>query len=191
MSTVRNVTGRPRPVQPESRLRVSGEGQAASLLVRHAHLAGAFKRALHTTIHHSEWAVRAIAEHAGLAYSFLSNCALESTKDQLPSPRLAPVLDACTDLTLVRFLAELQHADVLPRPRGAAIGDEGRRQASADAVREFAEFMAAGATADAADVLAPEVFTRMEREGLEAIEAIRAHLAHHRARVRRPLWEGK
>lgn len=182
---------RPRAVQPESRFRLSGEGDAATqALVHAAHLAASQKRALNVTVHQSTPSPKQIAEASGISYKFLCNAALTSTHDQLPFARLPLVLEASDDLTLLRFLADLQHADVLSRPRGAAIGDEARRQASADAVREFAEFMAAGATADAAEVLAPEVFARMEREGVDAIDAIRAHLAHHRARVQRPLLEG-
>lgn len=183
-----NVPVRPRAVQPESRLRVSGPVDAVTRALAHAaHLAASQKRALHATIHESTAPAKAIAESAGLSYSFLANAALTSTTDQLPFPRLPLVLEASDDLTLLRFLAQLQGCDVFRLPRAGASADARR---AAVTMREVAEFLEAGAQASEDDVVTPDEFARVEREGLEAVRAILEHIAHYRVRVRRPLLEG-
>lgn len=182
-----NVPVRPRPVQAESRLRVSSEGPAAAAaLVEAARLATEQKAALHVSIHKSRQSTSAIAAAADINYSFLCNAANRSLKEQLPFARLPLVLRACDDLTLLRFYAQLQGATVIRLPQTPA-GD--LHQASAT-MREFVEFMDAGAAAiENADV-SPEEFARIEREGMEAVRAILALIAHYGARVARPLLEG-
>jgi hypothetical protein len=177
---------RPR-VQPESRFRVSREtDKATEALVHASHLAASQKRALHATIHEATQAARAIAENAGIGYQFLCATANPSLRDQLPFMRLPLVLESSDNLTYVRFLADLQHAAVVPLPHRGADADV--RQASAT-MREFAEFLEAGAAASDDDVVTPEEFARVEREGQEAVEAILGMVAHYRARVRRPLLQ--
>ena len=182
------VPARGYPVQPEFRLRHSGEGNVATTaLVRAAQLATQLQKALHVTIHQSTASTRAIAEAAGISYSFLCNAANADVKEQLPFPRLPLVLAACDDLTVLRFLAALQGADVVRLPPAGATDDV--RQASAT-MREFAEFMDAGAAALENDQVSPAEFADIEREGLEAVRAIVALIAHYRGRVERPLLEG-
>ena len=183
MNTKRNVPVRPLVVQPESRFRLSGEA-----LIRAAHLAGALKRALNATIHNSTSSTEQIAEASGVEYKSLCNAALTSCRDELPFWRLPLVLEASDDLTLVRFLADLQRADVLARPRLRGADDDVQRFAAA--LREFSEFVAAAAGAVAGDQVDPERFARIEREGLEAIDVIRQLLEYYRTRVARPLLEG-
>lgn len=179
--------GRQSSVQAESRLRVSGEGDVVTAaLVRAARRAAELQKALHVTIHDSTASTRAIADAAGISYQFLCNAANDSLREQLPFLRLPLVLEACDDLTLLRFLAALQGADVIRLPAAAA-GDV--RQASAT-MREFAEFMDAGAAALENNHVSPEEFADIEREGLEAVRAIFALIAHYRGRVDRPLLEG-
>lgn len=170
-------------VQAESRLRVSSEG-AEMALVHAAHLAASQKRALHTTIHESTQSTAKIAADAGISYPFLCNAANVSLREQLPFMRLPLVLESCDDLTLVRFLADRQNAAVVRLPKVGAAGDVKRASAT---MREFAEFMDAGAAAVEDDVVSPEEFARVEREAQEAVNAILELVAHYRARVKRPL----
>jgi hypothetical protein len=177
-------------VQPESRLRFSGEVDArTSALVHQAHLAASQKRGLHATIHNSNASVAEIAEHAGVAYPTLANAALTSSTDQLPFARLGLVLRACDDLTLVRLLADFQNADVIPRPQLGVRGVDDLQRIAAT-MREFAEFTAAGGPAVGQMVITPELFATIEREGLEAVAVILELVALYRARVQRPLLEG-
>jgi hypothetical protein len=178
MSTPRKLPVRVRAVQPERRLRVSGEEFADSQ-----------KRALHATIHGSTLSVAEIADRAGVAYPTLANAALTSSTDQLPFARLGLVLRACDDLTLVRLLADFQNADVIPRPRAAVRGVDDLQRIAAT-MREFAEFTAAGGPALGQMVIPPELFATIEREGLEAVAVILELVALYRARVQRPLLEG-
>jgi hypothetical protein len=174
----RNVPVQLRSVQPERRLRVSGE-----------EFADAQKRALHKTIHGSTLSVAEIADRAGVAYPTLANAALTSSTDQLPFARLGLVLKACDDLTLVRFLADFQNADVIPRPQLASRGVDDLQRVAAT-MREFAEFTAAGGAAVGQLVITPELFATLEREGLEAVAVILELIALYRSRVPRPLLEG-
>lgn len=171
----------------QSRLRVSSEVAAATTALVHAARASeAQQRALHVTIHKSARSTAAIAGLAGISYQFLCNAANDSLKEQLPFARLPLVLAACDDLTLVRFLAQLQGADVIRLPK-STVGDV--RQASAT-MREFVEFMEVGAAALEDQQVAPREFADIEREGMEAVRAILAFIEHYRARVARPLLEG-
>lgn len=173
--------GRGPLVQAESRLRVSVESDAAPAV--HVPL----RRALHATIHESTASTLAIAEHAKLSYQLLCNAANASLPSQRLRFDLLPlVLEACDDLTLVRFLAALQHAVVIRLPKTSA-GDV--RQASAT-MREFVEFMDAGAAALDDHRIEPREFSDIEREGLEAVRAILATIEDYRRRVDRPLLEG-
>jgi hypothetical protein len=170
-------------VQPESRFRVSGETDARTdALVHAAHLAASQKRALHTTIHESTEPTKAIADGSGIGYQFLCSAAQPDSRDQLPFMRLPLVLEHCDDLTYVRFLANLQDAEVVRLPRAGVAGDV--RQASAT-MREFAQFMEAGADASEDNVITPDEFARVEREGAEAVRAILEMVAHYRSRVKR------
>lgn len=170
-------------VQPECRFRVSGETDARTeALVHAAHLAASQKRALHATVHESREPAKAIAAGSGIGYQFLCSAAQPDSRDQLPFMRLPLVLEQCDDLTYVRFLANLQNADVIRRPQLGAAADV--RQASAT-MREFAQFMEAGADASEDDVITPEEFARVEREGAEAVRAILEMTAHYRSRVKR------
>lgn len=180
----RNVRVRPRQVPLESALRYSSETDAR--IVHAAHLSAAQKRAFHATVHRSSAAAKAIAEESGISYQFLVNAANASTHDQLPFARLPLVLEACDDLTLLRFLADRQHCDVLRRPR---VGTASDIQRASVTIREFSQFIEAGAEAMADAVIEPGEFARVEREGLEAIEAIRDLIADYRRRVRRPLLD--
>lgn len=182
-----NVRVRPRAVQPERGLRLSGEGAVTTLGQRASGLAAALKRALHASIHGSTQPLTAIAQQSGISYPFLANSALPSSTDQLPFARLPLVLAACDDLSLVRFLADLQACDVLVRPTGRPTADDIRRAAAA--MRAFAEFTDAAAQALEDRTIQPAEFARVERDGLQAIDAIRQLLADYRARVTRPLLE--
>lgn len=177
---IRQSGDAPLRVQAESRFCISSEGA----MVHAARLSAGQQRALHTTIHESKQSTRAIAEKAGISYSFLANCANESLREQLPFPRLPLVLEQSDDLTLVRFLADLQHASVVRLPTQGAEGDI--RKASVT-MREFAQFMEVGAAAVEDNVVSPEEFARVEREGREAVQAILELVAHYRSRVTRPL----
>jgi hypothetical protein len=169
----------------ESGLRDSGE--RLSQVVEAAHLAQSQKRALHTTVHDATRPTREIAELAGVSYQFLCNAALESTKDQLPFSRLPLVLRYSDNLTLLRLYASLQGCDVIRMPRVGATADEVHRASAT--MREFAQFMDASADALEDATVAPEEFATIEREGLEAVRAILASIAAHRARVQRPLFD--
>lgn len=172
-------------VQPERRRVISGEeGEKA---VRARYLRESQKRALHETIHHSTAPLKAIADEVGVEYSSLANAALMSRTDQLPFARLPLVLEACDDLTLLRFFAHLQGCDVFRLPRVGAAGDA--HQAAAT-MREFAELLEAGAAAAEDNVVTPEEFARVEREAQDVVRAVLEYVAHYRARVRRPLLEG-
>jgi len=180
-----SVPARPRAVQPESRRPVSGEGVAK--LAHRKYLVESQKRALHATIHGSTAPLKAIADELGMEYSSLANFALASRTDQLPFTQLPMVLEAADNLTLLRFYAYLQGCEVFRLPRTGAAGDA--RQTSVT-VREFAELLEAAGTATEDDVVTPEEFAAIEREGQEAVRAVLELVAHYRARVRRPLLEG-
>lgn len=172
-----------RRVQAESRFRVSGEAAAAAMehgARRNAQL----KAALHATIHKSRAGTKAIADAAGLPYSMLCNAANASLREQLPMFRLPLVLEHCDNLALVQFLAGLQHATVVRLPTAGA--SEDLRRASVT-MREFAQFMEAGAAALEDDIVSPEECARVEREAHEAVTSILELVAHYRARVARPL----
>jgi hypothetical protein len=177
-----------RRVQPESGLRFSGEANAAAM-ERETAMNRRFKAALHATIHESTAATKAIADGAGFgSYAFLCACANPSLTDQLPARKLPLVLAQCDNLALVEFLAGLQGATVVRLPTAGAAEDVRRHSAT---MREFAEFMEAGAAAVEDVTVAPDEFARVEREALEAVNAILELVAHYRARVTRPLLEGK
>jgi hypothetical protein len=186
MNTAQLYRRGPAPkVQQESRLRFSGE--SADALVHAAQLAEAQKRALHETIHHSTQPTKAIAAAAGLSYQFLCNAANPSTSDSLPFARLPLVLEGSDDVTLLRFLAQLQGCDVIRLPKTGASGEDVHRAAAT--MREFAQFMDASADALVDAAIKPSEFDAIEREGLEAVRAILESIAYHRARVQRPLLE--
>jgi len=145
------------------------------------------KRALHDTLHNSTAPLKAIAEGMRLEYSTLANTALLSRTDELPFVRLPQVLEASDNLTLLRFYAHLQGCDVFRLPRAGASADARR---AAETMREVAEFLQAGAEATEDEEVTPDEFSRVEREGHEAVRAILEHIAHLRARVTRPLLEG-
>lgn len=181
-----NVPKRPRAVQAELAGHVSAV-PPASAVARAAQLAAEGKAALHTTIHASVRGTKAIADYAGLSYSFLANSALTSSPNQLPFSRLPLVLEACDDLTLLRFFAARQGCDVFRLPVVGVVDDVRRASTT---MREFAEFVDAGAAALEDQVIEPRDFAAIEREGLEAVRAILETIAYYRARVQRPLLEG-
>lgn len=170
-------------VQPKSRLRDSSEAAA----IHADKLAAQGTRALHTTIHDSKLPTKSIAHLAGVSYQFLASCALESTTDTLPWRRLFAVLEACDDLTFVAFLASLQRSAVYRLPEISGVGDP--RQ-TATVMREFAEFLQAGAAALDDGQVTPEEFARIEREGHDVVRAVLETIAMFGARVQRPLLEG-
>lgn len=178
-----SVPVRARGVQVQNAARVF----TAEELVRAAQLADEQKRALQTTIKNSTLPPKAIAMDVGLRHDHLLNCGNPLAPHHLPFARLPLVLHACDDLTLLRFLAGLQGCEVVRLPRAGATGDARRAAAT---MREVAEFLEAGAGATEDDVVSPDEFARVEREGAEAVRAILEHVAHYRARVRRPLLEG-
>lgn len=182
-------SSRPHPaVQPEKRIRVSGESRGrAEAIVRAAHLAASLKRALHVTIHKSTLSTKAIADQAGISYQFLCDAANTSEHDQLPLARLPLVFEACDNLTLLQFFAHLQACEVFRLPRNGASVDDVRRATAT--MREFAEFMEATADALVDGVLEPAEFDAIEREGLDAVRAILESIAYQRSRVKRPLLE--
>lgn len=157
-------------------------------MVHAARLGSRQKAALHTTIHESTKSTAAIADGAGISYQFLCATATDTLRDQLPFFRLPLVLEHCDDLTLVRFYAGLQNAAVVPMPNSGAAADVRRASVT---MREFAEFMEAGAAAVEDEVVSPEEFARIEREAQEAVNAILELREHYRARVQRPLLEGR
>ena len=180
-----NVPVRVAPVPPERSRPVSGE---ALEKVAHAkYLREGQKRALHATLHGSTAPLRVIAETIGVQYSTLANTAVFSRTDELPFFRLPQVLEASDDLTLLRFYAHLQGCDVFRLPHAGARADARR---AAETMREVAEFLQAGAEATEDEIVTPDEFARIEREGHEAVRAILEHVAHLRARVQRPLLEG-
>lgn len=163
-------------VQPESRLRLSGE--AADV---------AQKRALHATVHEATQPCKQIAADVGVKYSTLANAALDSTPDQLPFRYLPLVLQASDNLTLLRFYAALQGCELFRLP---TVGDGGDVHQAASAMREFAELLEAGAAAFEDVLVTPEEFARVEREAHDVVRAVLEYVAHYRARVPRPLLEG-
>jgi len=127
------------------------------------------REALYCQVHHSEMRLDAIARHLGISASTLADSVNpDGDGSILASKHYAALLELTRDnLSVVAFLASLQHAVVHAMPSGDATDIH-----IADVVREFGEFLTRHAEARADRVIGTTEAEEIEREGQDAIKAI-------------------
>lgn len=128
------------------------------------------REALHCQAHHSDTRLDELARRLGISASTLANAVNPDDDTSLLAPRHYERLLGLThdNLTLVAFLASLQHAVVYPVPRGEVEAQ------TAATVKEFGELLTAHAQAHADHRLTRAEADEIGRQGHEAIVAIAA-----------------
>lgn len=144
------------------------------------------KEAAHCSFHHDDAgrSIEFFAEQAGVKPSTFNdqlNPAEET--DNLSFRRLPNLIPHLTNFALLDYWEALAGRIAFALPRGRR-ADE-RSQASA--VKEFGEYLLQSSTASEDGEYTAAEAERIEREGVEAIAAIYAHIETVKSRVRRDL----
>lgn len=135
------------------------------------------KSAIHETIFRSSLPAKALADRVGVSYTTLAEFADDARDTNIPIRRLVALLSAADNLAALEFLAGLSHCVVFHVPQHSAAAS------TAEAVREFGEWLHSHAAAMDGAALSVDAFARIETEGNQAIAAIAAAVDEARRRV--------
>ena len=135
------------------------------------------KAALHESIFRSSLHAKAIADRVGVSYQTLHEFADETRDTNIPVRRLIALLGAIDNLSVLHYLAGLAHCVVFHVPQSGAASS------TAQAVREFGEWLHVHATALDDGALSADDLDRIETVGNHAIASIASAIDDARRRV--------